>query len=67
MIAKVSNLRDQIGMQGARPIMVCRMCGAEYFADKGDYWNVKEEHIFTCCGQPMRIVTKHTVYSPVMM
>ena len=66
MIAKVSNLRDQIGMQGNRPIMVCRVCSAEYSANKGDYWDVKEEHIFTCCGQPMQIVTKHIVYRPVM-
>jgi len=36
-----------------RKVMYCIMCGAQYLADPGDYWDHPDDYIFTCCGTPM--------------
>ncbi len=65
MIAMVGNLTEQIGMKGNRPILLCHICGNEYSANKGDYWNYSNDYVITCCGRPMEVVTKHILYKSV--
>ena len=64
-MVKVSDLKDQIGTSGIRPILHCKVCGTNFSADVGDYWLVPKDHIFTCCGVPMILATKRTVYNEV--
>lgn len=59
---RVSNLKSYTGSNEPRPMLYCRQCGAEYSADKGDYWNLLETHVFKCCGRPMQRVYKQTMY-----
>ena len=51
--------------KGPKPILACQgECGGEFSASRGDYWNVPEDTFMTCCGKPMILVTKHTIYRP---
>ena len=59
------NLKDQI-LTNDNAIMVCNVCGSECSANAGDYWNYPDNHVFTCCGKVMSIVTKHIVYRDVV-
>lgn len=58
----VGDLRDQIGKDGPRPLLYCPICGGEYSANAGDYFMAPKTHVFRCCGEPMRLITKRTVY-----
>jgi len=62
MKAIVKNLKDQILTRDAK-IMYCPYCGAEYSANKGDYWYLPENHKFICCDATMDLVVKKTSYS----
>jgi len=63
-LAYVKNLKDQI-LTNDRAIAVCPACGAEYSANKGDYWNWKPTEAIVCCdGLICELMTKHTVYKP---
>lgn len=65
-LAYIKNLSEQMNMKGIRPIAVCPACGAEYSANKGDYWNLKPDDALTCCdGIICELVTKHTIYKYV--
>ena len=44
----VTLLKDQ-------PVLHCDECGQDQSANPGDYWNVDEAHVFTCCDLPMRL------------
>lgn len=58
-MVKVKDLTDQLGVKGPRPFLYCLECGAEYSAHKGDYWQLKPEHVLECCDIPMvRVVRK---------
>jgi DNA replicative helicase MCM subunit Mcm2 (Cdc46/Mcm family) len=48
-----------------RALLACRDCGNEYSAHRGDYFLDDPEEIMTCCGRPLQLVTKRTVYEPV--
>jgi len=61
----VKDLQDQTGQSGNRPMLYCSECGGEYSANAGDYFMASPTHVFTCCGQPMQLVFKHTVFSAV--
>ena len=63
MIA-VADLKDQI-LTNDRSLLYCDMCGAEFSANAGDYWNLPKTHVFTCCDKPMLLVTKRVVYEEV--
>ena len=42
-------------------VMYCRVCGERSSANARDYWDVADNYVFLCCGQPMvlgRFVTK---------
>ena len=60
-----AQLKDQIGTDGPRPILYCPFCGGEYSANAGDYWNLPNSHVFTCCGQPVALVVRRTIFEAV--
>jgi hypothetical protein len=64
---KVSDLKDQIGMNEPRPILMCTCCGAQYSANKGDYFMHSPDHTFECCDEPMVLATKRVVYTEVSL
>lgn len=53
------NMSDQIIGNDSK-ILHCPSCGAEYSGNAGDYWNVPDDHIFTCqdCNCEMELVNK---------
>lgn len=61
MIAQINNLEDQLGQGSTRTIMVCQVCPTEYSAQKGDYWDLPEDYVFTHHAQPMMLAKKKTV------
>jgi hypothetical protein len=62
---RVRDLQDQTGYNGPRSILRCSCCGAEYSANKGDYFAASPDHVFMCCDFPMARVVKSTVYKHV--
>lgn len=59
MRAIKSNMSDQI-LTHDNKILHCPSCDAEYSGNAGDYWNVPENHVFTCknCDVEMELVRK---------
>ena len=43
----------------------CPVCGSEYSAHKGDYWDTPLDHVFTCCGVESLLVEKTVVIKEV--
>ena len=63
MVTK-KDLSDQIlNKKRVNEFLSCSICGAEYFANSGDYWNLPDDYIFKCCKEPMRLAVKHTEIS----
>ena len=62
MKAIKKNMVDQI-LTSDNKILYCEICGAEYSGNAGDYWNVPDNYVFTCCDTAMQLVTKKTVIS----
>ena len=63
MKATTNNMRD-----GERErMMYCEQCGAEYSADRADYfWAKPSDLVVECeCGYPMELVTKQTIHQPI--
>lgn len=61
---RVRDLPELIG-NGASPRLLLKCqgeCAGEYSASKGDYFLSAPDQIMTCCGAPMALVTKRTVY-----
>lgn len=65
MLAKKSNLKDGILDKSWNALMLCNICGAEYSANSGDYWNVADDYVFECCDEIMELVEKNTVYNSI--
>ena len=63
-MACVKDLKDQI-LTEDRAILFCTICGSEYSANAGDYWAYPPDYEFTCCGEPMILVNKRTVFDRV--
>jgi len=61
----VADLKDQIGVPGPHPILVCERCGAESSANKGEYFMRPLTYPFFCCDRPMILAVKMTVYEEV--
>jgi hypothetical protein len=63
MQAIKQNLRDQI-LTSDRKILHCPICDGEWSGNAGDYWNVPENHIFTCpnCECELELVEKIIQY-----
>lgn len=62
MIAKKKFLKDSILNKDWRAIMYCYICGSEYSADSGDYYNIDDEYVFRCCEIPCELVEKNTIF-----
>ena len=65
MKAIKKNMRNQIGLGCTdKKILYCKECGSEFSGNSGDYWDVPDNHIFTCdClvfPLEMELVTKKT-------
>lgn len=45
-------------LPGGDPFLLCERCWSQHSANSGDYWNLPSSHVFRCCGEPMRLVTK---------
>lgn len=61
MRAIKSNMVDQIGMSKKdRQILHCPQCDGEWSGHAGDYWQLPDDHVFTCkeCGCELELVTK---------
>jgi hypothetical protein len=54
MKAIMKNLQDEILHPTGR-VMFCRVCGAKYSANAGDYFMLGPKHKFSCCGQTMEL------------
>ncbi len=65
MPVQVKDLKDQTGTAEPRPILHCQICNSEYSANKGDYFPYAEDHVLTCCEQPLELVVKKVVFVPV--
>lgn len=66
MKAIKSNLQDSILHHEAKGIfMHCEICESRYSADSGDYWNLPDEHEFTCCNEVMELVRETRQLIPV--
>ena len=61
------DLKNQTGANGPRPILFCAVCGSENSANSGDYWDWPDDHEFKCCGKPMSLCIKRTVYEEVLI
>jgi hypothetical protein len=46
-------------------LLWCQTCGGEYSATQGDYFLRVPDSILTCCEQPLELVFKQTVFTPV--
>lgn len=62
---KVKDLKDQLGTPWPHPMLKCFVCGAEYSANRGDYFGSSPEHIFKCCGRNMKLVIRRECYTTV--
>lgn len=65
MTVKVSDLKDQISNVGPHPFLYCFQCNSSYSANKGDYFMHPSDHIFTCCGENMKLCTSRVVFEEV--
>lgn len=65
-MVQVKDLKEQVGILGSRPILYCGICGNEFSANAGDYWNAKPDHVFRCCGANIILVIKKTIRRVVM-
>lgn len=59
MLARISNLRDQMGKNGPE-VARCPKCGATYSANKSDYWMLADSDVLKC-AQDHRPVNCHLV------
>ena len=62
---KVKELKDQINTPRPRPFLYCRLCGAEYSANSGDYFMSAPDDVLECCEEPMELVEKVVTYRKV--
>ena len=59
-MATIADLKDQI-WPGPHPILAC-YCGAEYSANKADYFLLPNDHEFVCeCGEILDVVVVETI------
>jgi hypothetical protein len=65
MAVTVADLKEQTGVPGPHPNLVCECCGAEYSANKGDYFMHPPTYPFFCCDRPMILAIRRTIYERV--
>lgn len=52
-------------IEPCHPFLFCPDCGNEASANPADYWAVNRDTVFTCCGEPMRLVRRRVIYEDV--
>jgi hypothetical protein len=57
----VGDLPDLLGMT-ISPFLYCEICGGQYSANAGDYWDRPKDQVMACCGEPMRLVVKQVKF-----
>ena len=59
VIAIKRNMQDQIVSSDCK-ILHCPVCGGEWSGNAGDYWDLPDDHVFTCddCGVELELVEK---------
>jgi len=63
-MVRKKDLSDQIlNKKRVSEFLFCSICGAEYSANSGDYWNLSDNYIFNCCDESMQLAVKHTEIS----
>lgn len=66
---QVRYLNNQIGNdippQIKNAVLHCFICGADYSANAGDYFNCPPEQELTCCDEPLSRVIKKEFYEHV--
>lgn len=62
---RVSDLKDQSNTPFPRPMLYCGACGCECSAHAGDYFPTEANFLFECCGEPMKLVVKHTTHEQI--
>jgi hypothetical protein len=55
---RVRNLVDQTGQSGPRSFLYCPECGEHFSANKGDYFQLSPDYVFTHCAVPMWLATE---------
>ena len=61
MLAIKKNLKDYIYCPEFSDVYAyCTKCGAEYSANAGDYWQMKDDERLKCCNKTMILVRKST-------
>ena len=50
MIARIGNMKDQIGTTGPREVAYCPKCGETYSANKGDYFMLADSDVLKCAN-----------------
>ena len=61
MLAIKKNLKDYIFCPGFSDVFAkCPICGAEYSANAGDYWQLKDNDRLKCCDKTMILCRKST-------
>jgi hypothetical protein len=64
----VADLKDGIlHPKYAGRFLLCRVCGERGSANKGDYFTLSEDYVFTHCAKNMKLVTEKTVYTEVRL
>lgn len=62
MKAILKNLKDQI-FTDDKKLMLCKICGAEFSANSGDYFMITDpSYKFKCCNKIMDLVIKKEIY-----
>lgn len=57
-IAKVGNMRNQIGMVGPREVARCPKCGETYSANKGDYFMLADNDVLKCASGHRKVACR---------
>lgn len=64
-LVRVKDLQDQIGMNGPRPFLYCRVCTSHWSANKGDYFTCSPDHVMKCCDKPLIQVLERCTFQEV--
>ena len=58
-MAKIAKQENEV-ISARGLLSFCTICGAEYSACAGDYWDIPDDKPLECCDTPMILVKKQT-------
>lgn len=61
-MATVNDLKEQTGVSGPHPVLLCTCCDASYSANKSDYFMYPGDYVFKCCDKPMVLAVRNVIY-----